>query len=257
LQTATLELHTVNLHETFPELLQGRSPCGIPEKKLHRELKRCKKCLTFSGVQETMQASCDGNERQIRMDILDRDLYDPKPNTPEHTSWSMTVTGELDKALGAGVMEKPAFALGENTAKQKVPETDALRSLREGKYDTLFGLDTLVSALVRDAEQPLFPPPSIELVSATPYAPISPEFPKYPPIGRVAHIEGIVTVRFDVDSKGKATNLSFVVGSKILQGVAGIAVAGWTFPAAAFGQAGEASLRFKLNCQRTVRTSVN
>src|SRR5438309_1998380 len=29
LKTATLESHSVTLHKTFPELLQGRSPCGI------------------------------------------------------------------------------------------------------------------------------------------------------------------------------------------------------------------------------------
>jgi len=69
-------------------------------KELHRELKRCKKCLTFSGVNVTMQVSCKGRDRQLRMDILDRDIFDSAPHTPANTSWTMTFLTELDTTLG-------------------------------------------------------------------------------------------------------------------------------------------------------------
>src|SRR5271166_4822008 len=36
LQPATVEERSVTLHKTMSELLEGRNPCTIPEKDLHR-----------------------------------------------------------------------------------------------------------------------------------------------------------------------------------------------------------------------------
>lgn len=90
-QPAKVELSSGTLHESMEELLQSKNPCAIPEKELRREQRRCKKCLVFSGVNVTMQVTCGGENRQIRTDILDRDLFDSAPNTPKNTSWSMAV----------------------------------------------------------------------------------------------------------------------------------------------------------------------
>jgi len=56
-----------------------------------------------------MQASCGGQIRLVRSDIPDHDMFDPAGRTPETASRTMTLLARLDKAAGAGVMEKPCF----------------------------------------------------------------------------------------------------------------------------------------------------
>ena len=85
-QPATVETDNLPMAASIPELLAGTNPCRIPAKALRAELKRCKKCLVFSGAQITMSVQCGQETRLIRMDILDRDMFDPAPNTP-HGQW--------------------------------------------------------------------------------------------------------------------------------------------------------------------------
>jgi hypothetical protein len=44
-------------------------------------------CTRFggTGADVTMQVSCGGQSRRIRIDILNRDMSDPHAGTPEHT----------------------------------------------------------------------------------------------------------------------------------------------------------------------------
>ncbi|MGJ5816004.1 hypothetical protein [Paludibaculum fermentans] len=107
-QPATVEIATASTTQTIADLLGGTSPCAIPEKALRRELKRCRKCLVFSGADITMAVPCGKQMRLIRMDILDRDMFDPAPKTPEHTSWTMGLIGRLDQLLGSLVMDRPS-----------------------------------------------------------------------------------------------------------------------------------------------------
>src|SRR5271170_2518782 len=86
---AKLEVASASINESIAALLGSTNPCAIPEKELRRELKRCKKCLTFSGADVALQVQCGTQARIIRSDILDKDMFDPAPNTPEHTSWTM------------------------------------------------------------------------------------------------------------------------------------------------------------------------
>lgn len=258
IQPATVETRLVTLHQTFPAFLEGKNPCAIPEKELHKEVKRCKKCLVFSGINVKMQATCGGKQREIRMEILDRDMFDAHANTPEETSWTMRVLGEIDKATGPGGWDKPIFPTGDQAPIAPKPETETVRELREGKYDRLFGLSQLVSQVVSESEQPPPPAPSVELVSATPAMPVSLVLPKYyPPIAKVVRIEGFVTVKFDIDTSGNVENVSVEGVKTMLQGSAVEAVKQWKFPPDAYGKPGEAKLSFKLNCVPTVRTNVN
>jgi len=258
LQPATVETRVVSMAKTLPELLQGKNPCALSDKELHRELKRCKKCMAFSGMNVTMQASCGTKEREFRMDILDRDMFDASAGTPEHTSWTMKVLSEIDEVSGPGGMDKPIFPVGEEKPSVPVRETDTVRALSEGKYDRLFGLNTLVSQVVAEAEEPLPPPPTVALISTSPFVPVTSQLPKiYPPIARATRIEGIVTVRFDIDLFGKTSNIAATDGPKMLQGSAIDAVKEWTFPENAFGHSGDAKLEYRLNCQRHIHTNVN
>jgi TonB family protein len=244
---ATVEVGGGKLHGTMSDLLGSKNPCSIPETDLHRELKRCKTCVPLSGVDVSMQVSCGEKVRQLRVDILDRDLFDSAPRTPENTGWTMAVLSKLDKVLGPGVWDRPMFATGE-AATRTSPDTEFVQDIRIGRYDDLFGKKQLVSLIALDAEKPPPPPPSVELESVTPVAPISPKMPDYPPIAKAARVEGVVNVTFDVSSDGKVQNLAVVSGPRLLQTGVLDELAGWSFPQPAWGAKGAAAIRFRRNC---------
>ena len=248
LQPATVEERSAILHETMEKLIEGRNPCAIPERDLHREVKRCQNCMAFSGVNVTIQAKCGGKERQLRLDILDRDIYDGRTQTPENTSWSMRLMSHLDNALGPGLEAKPIFQIGV-APHRDVPNTPLVNAIRGGKFDELFGKEQGVSELVVEADQPPPPPPSVVIESISPVPPVAPDLPNYPPIAIAARIEGRVTVTFDVDAGGRAQNISLVDGPKMLQLAVEDAVPGWMFPESARGGTGQAVVAFHLNCK--------
>jgi hypothetical protein len=98
-----------SIDETVSTLFNSVNPCLIPEKDLHRELKRRKRQLVFSSVQVEMKVPCGSQTRLIRADILDGDMFGPPGNTPRRTSWTMNLLNKLDGAVGPGAMEKPIF----------------------------------------------------------------------------------------------------------------------------------------------------
>jgi len=247
MQPATVEERVVILHKTMADLLQGRNPCAIPEKELRRELKRCKKCPVFSGVNVMMQVRCGGTDRQLRMDILDRDIYDRRTQTPSNTSWTMSLLSQLSDVLGPGSEEKPIFPV-EPAERHKVPDTALVRAIGDGRCDGLFGPQAGISQIVHEAEQAPSLPPSVEIESVAPFAPIGPVLPIYPPIAKAARVEGVVNVTFDVSTQGNVENVAMDGPKMVALGVKD-AVSGWKFPESAWGSSGRATIRFSLNCK--------
>ena len=244
---ATVVVTGGSLHESMAELLGGKNPCAIPEKDLHRELKRCKNCLTFSGANVTMQVTCGGKLRQLRMDILDRDWFDSAPQTPENTSWTMKMLNKLDKVLRAGIWDEPMFSVGDSAVEPR-QDAELVQEIRDGKFDELFGKQQVVSQIALDAAKAPPPPPSIEIESVTPVAPISPKLPLYPPIAKAARVEGVVNVIFDISAEGAVQNLVVVDGPKMLEESVREGLSGWKFPESAWGSSGRAAIRFRRNC---------
>jgi hypothetical protein len=247
-QPATVEVRSVTLHESMEQLLAGRNPCAIPEKELHKEIKRCKKCLVFSGVHLTMQATCDGKDRQLNMDILDRDIYDKKTQTPANTSWSMGLLSHLKDSLGPGSEDKPMFPTGSATH-HDVPVTPLVAALQAGQFDVLFGARQPISNIVLDAEKAPPPPPSVVIENVAPASPISPEILTYPPIAMAAHVDGLVTLTFDISPHGLVQNVTVTAGPKLVQARFGEAMSKWRFPQSTWGSSGRASIRLSLNCE--------
>jgi hypothetical protein len=103
IQPEQVETVSARLNESVASLL-GKNPCAIPEKELHRELKRCKHCLVYSFVNVAMQVQCGNQLRNIRADILDKDMFDPSPKTPPNTSWTMRRNVWINQpALACGI----------------------------------------------------------------------------------------------------------------------------------------------------------
>lgn len=108
---AEIEVAHVTLNESLRSVLQGMNPCTIPEKSLKSELKRRNKGLVFSGMNVSIQVQCTGKMRLIRADILDRDIFDEHPNTPQYTFWSRALFEKLDETTGENLWKKPVFAV--------------------------------------------------------------------------------------------------------------------------------------------------
>jgi TonB family protein len=247
---AKVEVASASIAESPARLLGTANPCTIPEKELRRELKRCKDCLVFSGANVAMQVHCGAEVRIIRSDILDKDMFDANPNTPKRTSWTMQLLAHLDQPFGPGVLDKPMFptVVEEEPRVKDEQSSPILLDLSTGKYDVLFkDAPDRPSDLYRAAQiKPAIS--SVQLQSSTPFQPIKPILPKYPPLARAAHVEGAVTLKIAVDANGGVGDITFDSGSTLLRGVVKEAVSSWRFTQEAFNQQVQATVSFALNC---------
>jgi TonB family protein len=248
---AKVETASGSLGESVATLLGSTNPCAIPEKELRRELKRCKHCMVFSGANVVMEVQCGAQTRLIRADILEKYWFDRTAKAPQNTSWMMGLLERLGRAVGPGVMEKPAFATPAGDSPPPMfLDSATLSDLSAGKYDPMFkGAPDKPSDLYR-ASQSHPVPPSVQLLSS---APISPELyvpPEYPPLARAARVEGEVFFKFDIDSSGGAINLSFESGHPLLLEAVKKAVSSWRFPKDAANQQISATVDFTLNCPK-------
>ena len=249
LQPAKLEVASASLNESVATLLGKTNPCTIREKELRRELKRCKKCLVFSGANVQMRVQCGAKTHIIRSDILDKDMFDPAPNTPEHTSWTMQLLARLDNAVGPGVMERPIFPISEKEEPSATnSNSEALADVSSGKFDMLFqGAPDKPSELYHAAQ--IRPPaPIVRLSSSAPFQPEIFVPPAYPPLARLAHIDGSVAFTISIGPNGNTTNFTVESGHPMLRGVVENAVSGWRFPRDAAGQLVHATIEFASNC---------
>jgi len=244
MQPAKVEVAIVSVGESIESLLGKANPCMIPEKELRRELKRCKKCLVFSGADVAIHVQCGSQSRVVRADILDKDMFDPSANTPKHTSWTMQLLERLDKATGSSVMDRPVSPL--STQEQTAPkDSGTLQDLSSGKYDVLFqGAPEKPSDLYRLAQNPP-PGPEIQVLTSPPVRPEVLVQPVYPPIARLANVEGTVTVKFNIDPDGSTSSLVVESGHPMLRGAVEKAVDAWKFPREAASQEIRAMITFK------------
>jgi TonB family protein len=248
LQPAQIALASSQLTGTVANLLGSSNPCNIPEKELRREKARCKHCLTFSGADVTMHVSCAGKPRRIRMDILDRDLFDVHPQTPQHTSWTMVLLGRLDQALGSTIMDRPAFGDMDPAPPTPRPESDTLlQDLAAGKFDAIFERGQITpSQIYRKALEPPPPPPTVRLISSVPVQPVSFTLPAYPLLANMAGISGTVSFTVVVEPDGQAANLKIVAGHPLLMRAVENAAKNWRFPTEAAGHEIQMAMQFKL-----------
>jgi hypothetical protein len=246
---AKVELASGSINGSIAALLGSTNPCAISGKELHRELKRCKHCMGYSGSIVAMEVQCGGRSRLMRSDILDKDMFDPAANTPKHTEWTMQLLRRLDEAVGPGVMAKPMFPVSaQDQSSPQNADSSILEDLSSGKYDALFqGAPDKPSDLY-PATRINPPTPTIRLLSSTPVEPTVFVAPKYPPIAKLAHVEGSVSLNMFVDSSGNVTSLSFESGSPLLQSTVKNASDGWKFPEGSAAGEIHAVIEFSLHC---------
>ncbi len=247
LQSATTEVSHAHLQQSLAELFNNKNPCTIPEKELHREAKRCKHCLTFSGVHVVAQVQCSGKPRDIRYEVLDRDIFDSRTNTQSGTSNTMKLLATLNEAFGGGAFDRPVFTVAtpNQTTKPLSANSPFLNEISEGKYDSLFG--EKIAQIYKDSQLP-HNKPSVTLEASSPSAPISPAMPPYPPIARVAHIQGDVSLELQIGADGKVAEAKWIDGPKMFQAISLDAARKWSYPIDAAQRLQSVKIQFKMNC---------
>ena len=246
---AEIEVAHISLKEPLSDLLQNVNPCAIPEKTLKAELKRRNKGLVFSGMNVSIQVQCNEKTRLIRADILDRDIFDEHPKTPQYTSWSRALFEKLDKATGQSPWDKPIFTMSENTGTAPpTSQSSALRAIADGRYDDIFGdVPDRPSALYRQAQN-VPRQPFIELTKSDPVRPSIYVDPIFPPIAKAARVHGTVDFHFAVGGDGTVKDVTIDSGPKMLWQATSDAIAKWKFSVDDSGKAIQGSIRFGLNC---------
>ncbi len=253
-QPATVKRVTAVIDASLAQLLGDKNPCSVPERALRRERDRRKDRPVFSGADVVMQVTCGGQLRRIRVDILDRDLFDPDPRTPEHTSWTMQLLGRLDQATGPGVWDRPIFALPEEPAPRTALDSRLLDEVKRGAFDALFeNAPDQPSFVYAQTQKDPPPSPTAELSTDAPLRPLSQVAVKYPPLAIMARIEGRVGLELTVTPEGGVSDL-VLTGHPLLKPAVQAAATQWRFPAgAAAGQVFVGTVEFKLNCPSPAR----
>jgi hypothetical protein len=246
---AEIAIAHVSLSEPLSSVLQGTNPCTVPEKALKDELKRRNKGLVFSGMNVSIQVACTGGVRVMRADILDRDIFDAHPSTPQYTAWSRALFDKLDQATGDHPWDKPIFPVSEvSPAAPPALQSAALQAIAEGRFDAIFGsTPERPSALYRMAQN-VFRKPFIELTSSEPFRPTEYTDPVYPPIAKAARVQGSVEFHLTIGSGGLAKDIAIDSGPRMLWQAVSDAIAKWKFSTIDSGEIIHGSIRFGLNC---------
>jgi hypothetical protein len=244
---ARMEVATGSLNESVASLLK-RNPCAIPQSALRRELKR-KKGSVFSGADVTMRVQCGSEQRLIKSAIFDRDMFDSRAKTPEHTSGMMFLLARLDRVLGPSVMDKPMFPLPSDDQQTGAQQSNSLQEVGAGSYDVLFeGAPDRPSALYSEARNPA---PFVPVVTLQSSSPIWPERfipPLYPLLAKMVRVNALVTLTVDVNEEGAPSNIMFAPGNLLLEGSVRAAVAQWKFPKNVTGLQVSVTIRFSFKC---------
>jgi hypothetical protein len=222
---------------------------------LKAELKRRKKGPVFSGMNVSIQVECRGGVRVMRADILDRDIFDAHPNTPQYTAWSRNLFDKLDQVTGDHPWDKPVFATSEASAEaHPAAQSVNLQAIADGKFDGIFGdTNDRPSAIYRMAQN-VPRKPFIELISSEPIRPTEYVEPLYPPIAKAARVHGIVEYHLSIGSEGLAKDIAIDSGPRMLWQAVSDAIAKWKFPADDSGRIVRGSVRFGLNCAGESKT---
>jgi TonB family protein len=235
---------------SIEEILLGKDPCQIPEKKLRKEAKKQRRGMGFSGANMVLQVKCGTQIRTLRTGVGDKDWFDKKPDTPESTSWTMQLLGNLDKVAGPTVMEKPIFTVDNTVADSPLPsDLLTLQNLSSGKYDQLFPGTTLKASEIYNASLLKPPPPTVQLTDCSPAKPTTFTLPAYPKLPQIANHEGWARIHLIVDLQGNVSGFSVYEGSKLFEGAVRDAVKNWKFPPGYESKEVTVSFDFKLNCK--------
>ena len=182
-----------------------------------------------------MLAACGTTNRLIKANVFEDYWFDSNRKIPDHTSAMMELARKLDES----VQKEDSSTIKEN-------HQILLKAIEDGHYDSLFQNEKeKPSILSKNAvKKPLGP--SIELINSVPAMPLTYALPGYPPIAKLAHVQGEVEFSLEIDSVGKISKVTFDDGHPMLKKVVEDAVRTWQYPSGL--KTAHAVIGFNLNC---------
>lgn len=90
--------------------------------------------------------------------------------------------------------------------------------------------------------------PTVEILGSPSVRPVSFALPGYPPLARLANVEGDVTFQVNVAADGTVSTFTVVAGVPLLRPTVEAEVKKWKFSPEAAGQTVEFVVRFRTNC---------
>lgn len=245
---STVEASEGILPETTSRLLSNENPCSVPEKALDREAGRCKDCAVSGGAHIVMEFACHDSTHLAHFEVLDKDIFEPHPDTPKYTSRIYQLLKRVNATLGNNVMDRPVSLTGDQKPQPLPPPSPELNDLAKGSFDRLFeGSPEKPSVLYQQTREPQRLP-TVTLKQSDPIAPLTAKLPEYPPSAKMAHVDGDVAIRLVINPDGTTTSVSALSGPSILQRGTLETANQWQFSKQPQSTTVNAIVSYRMNC---------
>jgi TonB family protein len=248
--SCTVKARIKHLHNTTPATLVGENnPCAVDQRELLRELRRNRRALKhtqlFTFADFVIVADCGGKETVLQLPLLPfpagphgppriersydllRDVEKRVFGTDQvfNTSADMKIFDDLEGEKGGEDDERTGAAL--------VPE------LRSGAYDRALWGDCKKAACagqgLKGVLETYVPPdqrtePAVSWVKPPSYKFVKVALPGYPPLARLARVQGDVELELQVDERtGLVVGVAAMSGHPLLLRTAHQAARDWQF----------------------------
>ncbi len=273
--SCTVKARIKHLHNTNPADLVGENnPCAVDLRELRHEQRRAQRVLkhtpVFSYAKFTIVADCGGVESALQLPFLSfpsgphgpprvAQLYDLLNNVERRVFGTEHVFAtSSDVKIFSDLEGEKEFDDDERAGAALVPELKsgafdkALREGCKGPECTSFGFKKVLETYVPPDQRT---EPSVSWVSRPNYGFVKVALPKYPPLAKLARIDGDVELELQVDEQtGLITGVVATRGHPLLTRAAIDAARGWQFQLVQHPDAVkkcDVVLRFEMKCNQS------
>lgn len=273
--SCTVKAKIKRLQNTSPaELVGDNNPCAVDPRELPRELRRAKRALKhtllFTTANFGIVATCGGEETVLHLPLLP---FPFRTQGPPRILRSYDLLHDVEtRVFGTSEVFKPVAEtkMFEDLDTEPDTRTDEsegaalVSELRAGVFDKALGEDCKKPGCkdegLKQLLQTYIPPqdrsvPSVAWVDRPRYQCLKCALPAYPPLARLARVEGDVELELQVDERsGLVLGATVTSGHQLLQCAAIQAARGWQFQPQEHTEGATTSkvrLRFSMNCPQT------
>ena len=275
--SCTVKAKTKRLQNTRPaELVGDNNPCAVDRRELRREIRRTRRALKYQPLFSTADfgvvATCGGEETVLHLPLLPFP-FQTQGSRPIVRSYDLLPDVET-RVFGTGKVFRPIADMktfkglqddseSKDQDDERVGET-FVAELRSGAFDRALWGDCKKPACtgegLKQVLETYVPPeersePGVSWVSSPVFECLNCPLPAYPPIAKLARVEGDVELEIQVDGRtGAVLRVAVTSGQSLLVGAAIQAAQVWQFRPERHLQGVKRSrvkLRFRMNCFAT------
>lgn len=277
--TCRVKAKTKTLRNTTPDaLVSDNNPCAVDQKELRREIQRSKRArkhmLVFSSAHFGIVADCGGKEVVLHLPMVP---FGTVPQRSPQIARSYELLREVEiRVFGTDEVFKssgetsilPGLEGDNPSSSDDLLGESLLSELRSGSFDRALcdnwkngacADDWLQSDLKSYIPLSARPQPTVMLIEPNDHDFVVFRPPGYPPLAKMAGIEGKVVIELQVDSvTGSVSDVKVITGHPLLQTAALEAARKWQLrPTGSTGSTRivRAVLEFERNCPGTPSTA--